>query len=68
MEFHFFVLEILGEWLINSVLIISGATHDCGDTAAIAVSWVLERRVSEKRLNEKISIWVHAFLISGRTD
>ena len=60
----FFVIEIIGGLLTNSISIISDAIHDCGDTIAIAVSWVLEK-VSEKKPNEKYTFGYMRFSFLG---
>lgn len=40
----FTILEIIGGLFTNSVAILSDALHDLGDTLALALAWILERK------------------------
>jgi cobalt-zinc-cadmium efflux system protein len=52
LNLSFFVIEIIGGLLTNSIAILSDAVHDLGDTATIGFSWLLERYSKKKATNE----------------
>lgn len=60
----FFIVEIIGGILTNSISIISDAIHDCGDTVALGASWILEK-ISERRPNEKYTYGYMRFSFLG---
>jgi len=39
----FAVIEIVGGFLTNSLLVISNGIHDVGDTISLGISWYLEK-------------------------
>ena len=48
----FVVIEIVGGLMTNSIAILSDAVHDLGDSLALGLSWILEKR-SGKEDNSK---------------
>lgn len=60
----FIIVEIIGGLLTNSIAITLDAIHDCGDTIAISISWVLEK-ISEKRPNERYTYGYMRFSFLG---
>ena len=48
----FAVIEIVGGFLTNSLLIISNGIHDVGDTISLGISWYLEK-ISKKPSNKE---------------
>ncbi|GJQ33639.1 MAG: cation transporter [Ignavibacteriaceae bacterium] len=54
LNFFFAIIEIAGGILTNSYAILSDAVHDLGDTAAIGMSFILEK-VSHKKRDSNFS-------------
>lgn len=60
----FAIFELIGGFLTNSVAILSDAVHDFGDSAAIGLSWYLQR-VSVKRADTKYTYGYKRYSILG---
>jgi len=60
----FAIFELVGGILTNSIAILSGALHDLGDSATLAVNWYLER-VSLKSKDQKYSYGYKRFSLLG---
>lgn len=60
----FFVVEIIGGILSNSMAILSDALHDLGDSLSLALAWYFQG-LSSKRKDEKFSFGYRRFSLLG---
>ena len=60
----FALIELVGGLLTNSVAILSDALHDLGDSASLALAWVLNR-VSEQEGDEQYTYGYRRFSLLG---
>jgi cobalt-zinc-cadmium efflux system protein len=60
----FFVVEIIGGLLTNSIAILSDAVHDLGDTVTVGFSWLMER-YAKKKATDKLTFGYRRFSLVG---
>lgn len=64
LNFLFALAELVGGFLTNSVSIFADALHDLGDSLALALSWLLQKK-SNKKSDDKFSFGYLRFSLLG---
>ncbi len=60
----FSIIELIGGLITNSISIISDSVHDFGDSMAIAISWILEKK-SKKQPDKKYTYGYRRYSVLG---